>query len=215
MARASRAEPRERGVRCGENRVARLMRESGLQAKQQRVFSGRTTNSDHDLPVAPNRLDRQFEADAPNQKWTCDITYVATQEGWLYLAVVLDLFSRRVVGHAMKASLSRDIATGALQMALTRRTLNSGSPLCHSDQGSQYASGDYQALLDQAGITCSMSRRGDCYDNAVTESFFGTLEAELTGHRGYQNRPNAKTDVSRSTSKRSTIESAATRRLAT
>jgi transposase InsO family protein len=91
MARASRAELRERGVRCGENRVARLMRESGLQAKQQRVFSGRTTNSDHDLPVAPNRLDRQFEADAPNQKWTCDITYVATQEGWLYLAVVLDL----------------------------------------------------------------------------------------------------------------------------
>ena len=140
------------------------MRENGIQAKQPRSFK-RTTNSDHDLPVAPNRLDRQFEADAPNRKWTCDITYVSTQEGWLYLSVVLDLFSRRVVGHAMKKGLSCKLATGALQMALTRRTLKGreGGPLCHSDRGSQYASGDYQALLAQAGITCSMSRRGDCY----------------------------------------------------
>lgn len=169
------------------------MRENGIQAKQRAAFKC-TTNSDHDLPVAPNRPDRQFEADAPNRKWTCGITYVSTREGWLYLSVVLDLFSRRVVGHAMKANLSRELATGALQMALTRRTLETAA-LCHSDRGSQYASGDYQALLDEAGVTCSMSRRGDCYDNAVTESFFGTLETELTGHRDYQNRPNAKTDI--------------------
>ena len=188
------AELHERGVRCGENRVARLMRENGIRAKQQRAFKA-TTNSDHSLPVAPNRLGRQFEADAPNEKWTCDITYVSTREGWLYLAVVLDLFSRRVVGYAMRAGLSRELAMGALQMALMRRTLSSPGPLCHSDRGSQYASDDYQALLDQAGITCSMSRRGDCYDNAVTESFFGTLEVELVGHRDYQNRPEAKTDI--------------------
>nr|WP_103027164.1 IS3 family transposase [Salinibacter altiplanensis] len=200
------AELRSRGVRCGENRVARLMRENDIQAKQRATFKC-TTNSDHDLPVAPNRLDRQFEADGPNRKWTCNITYVSTREGWLYLSVVLDLFSRRVVGHAMKATLESELATEALQMALTRRTLKGPSkkgpsksssevdPLCHSDRGSQYASGDYQALLDQAGITCSMSRRGDCYDNAVTESFFGTLETELTGHRDYQNRSKARTDI--------------------
>jgi transposase InsO family protein len=115
---------------------------------------------------------------------------------------MLDLFSRRVVGYAMKATLARELATEALQMALMRRTLKGDSkssseanPLYHSDQGSQYASSDYQALLDQADITCSMSRRGDCYDNAVTESFFGTLETELIGHRDYQNRPKARTDI--------------------
>lgn len=196
------AELHERGVRCGENRVARLMRENGIRAKQKRSSDEATTDSDHSLPVAPNLLDRQFEADGPNRKWTGDITYVDTREGWLYLAVVLDLFSRRVVGYAMKATLASELATGALQMALTRRTLKGDSkssseanPLYHSDQGSQYASSDYQALLDQADITCSMSRRGDCYDNAVTESFFGTLETELIGHRDYQNRPKARTDI--------------------
>jgi putative transposase len=168
---------REDGHHVSRKRVARLMRELGLEGRRKRRFRA-TTDSQHRFPVAPNVLMRDFEVDAPNTAWVTDITYLATLEGWLYLAVILDLFSRRVVGYAISERIDRALVLEALGKALAQRP-GARDLLHHSDRGSQYASHDYREALDQAGITCSMSRRGDCWDNAVAESFFATLKMEL------------------------------------
>jgi transposase InsO family protein len=170
------------GFSCGKNRVGRLMREAGLQAKSALKFR-MTTQSDHRQPVAPNVLDRQFSLTTnpdlarPDRVWAGDITYIPTREGWLYLAVLLDLASRRVVGWGLSTRLDQELALSALRMALTHRGAQGG--LHHSDRGVQYASAAYQQLLTQAGFTPSMSRVGNCWDNAVVESFFATLTKEL------------------------------------
>jgi transposase InsO family protein len=167
--------------RVSRKRVIRLMQEDGLQARARKRFKG-TTMSDHDQPVAANLLNRQFTADAPNQRWVGDTTeFVIGESGKLYLAAILDLFSRFVVGWAVSAMNDRHMTLKALQMALQRRCPDAGL-LHHSDQGSPYASEDYQRVLDAHGITCSMSRRGNCYDNAVMEAFFSSLKRELAEH---------------------------------
>lgn len=183
-------ELREKGVGLSRNRLVRIMRKYQITARPLRRFVV-TTDSNHALPIAENRLNRQFYADAPNGKWTCDITYVWTREGWLYLAVVLDLFSRRVVGWAMAVTLERRLVLDALQMALTSRKPPAGL-LCHSDRGSQYASTEYQEALKKAGAICSMSRKGNCYDNAPTESFFATLKRELVYRNTFATREEAR-----------------------
>ncbi len=165
------------GERVGRHRVARLMKENAIQALRPRRFC-RTTDSRHSLPVADNILDRCFEVAAPDSAWVTDITYVPTDEGWLYVAVVLDLFSRRVVGLAMSEWIDRRLVLDALGEAVRLRRPGSGL-LHHSDRGSQYASIDYQDVLLAHGFRCSMSRRGNCWDNAVAESFFSTLKVEL------------------------------------
>jgi putative transposase len=168
----------EEGERVSEKRVGRLMREAGVVARPRRRFKA-TTMSDHEQPVAANLLDRQFEAPAPNQRWVGDTTeFVIGSSGKLYLAAILDLFSRFIVGWAVSAVNDRHLTIKALEMAVKRRCPEIGL-LHHSDQGCTYASEDYQAILDARGITCSMSRRGDCFDNAVMESFFSTLKSEL------------------------------------
>ena len=171
------AELVDRGCRVSRKRVARLMRGHGLAARRRRRFRV-TTQSRHSFPPASNVLARHFEWPEPNQAWVTDITYIPTGEGWLYLAVILDLCSRFVVGWALSARITDALTRDALGMALTRRRPLPGL-LHHSDRGSQYASGDYQRVLKQHGIVCSMSRRGDCWDNAVAESFFATLKVEL------------------------------------
>lgn len=173
-------ELRKRGIGCSRKRVERLMREEGIRAKKTRRFRA-TTDSSHDRPVAPNHLQRRFgveETGGVDRVWASDITYLPTREGWLYLAVVLDLCSRRVIGWAMKDSLEASLATDALQMALWSRKPTPGL-LHHSDRGVQYACEAYQQLLERHAITCSMSRKGDCWDNAVAESFFASVEWEL------------------------------------
>ena len=182
-----------RGYRVNEKRVARLMRAAGIRAKTVKKWRA-TTDSNHKLPVAVNTLERQFSVTAPNRVWAGDITYVWTAEGWLYLAVVLDLYSRAVIGWAMGPRLTAELARAALTMALWRRKPARGL-LHHSDRGVQYASGDYQRLLADAGIRCSMSRKGNCWDNACVESFFGTLKKELIHDRRYATREEAKQDV--------------------
>lgn len=167
------------GLTCSENRVARLMRRAGIRAKSARPFRV-TTQSEHLQPVAANVLDRRFSVEThrtPDRAWVADITYIPTREGWLYLAVILDLATRRVVGWALRTRLDRELAVSALRMALLHRGARGG--LHHSDRGVQYASADYQALLTEAEFTASMSRVGDCWDNAVVESFFATLTKEL------------------------------------
>jgi transposase InsO family protein len=170
-------ELKAQGIHISRKRVIRLMKEQGIKGKTPRKWVT-TTDSKHDLPVAPNLLSRDFQASAPNRRWVGDITYLRTSEGWLFLAAVLDLYSRMVVGWAVSAVIDRHLVLKALDMALKRRCPSAGL-LHHSDQGSQYASGDYQKVLDARGITCSMSRKGDCYDNAAMESWFGTLKTEL------------------------------------
>ena len=171
------AELKEDGVGVCENTVAKYMRESGLLVKPRKRFVPRTTDGDHPHPVAPNLLGRDFAAAAPDRKWACDLTYVWTDEGWLYLSVVLDLFSRKVVGWSMTDHLRAEGGVAeALGMALGRRRPAGDGLLHHSDRGVQYACGLYRDLLAGHGIAASMSRRGDCYDNAVVESFFGTLK---------------------------------------
>lgn len=165
------------GQRVGRKRVARLMREKRLVARMRRRFRT-TTDSKHSFPIAPNLLDRDFTAEAPNQSWVTDITYLWTKQGWLYLAVILDLFSRRVVGWATSQNVDRHLALAALDMALILRRPLSGL-VHHSDRGSTYASDDYQKALRARGFECSMSRKGDCWDNAVAESFFSTLKREM------------------------------------
>ena len=189
-----RAELAAQGVKCGRKRVARLMRQANLRARQNRKFKVITTDSTHNHPVAPNRLEQDFTASRPNEKWLGDITYIPTAQGWLYLAVILDLYSRRIVGWAMSDSLERHLVITALQMALHRRQPPPGL-LHHSDRGSQYASDDYQAVLTSHQIQASMSRKGNCYDNAPMESFFGTLKTELVHHCQYQTKTEAKTDI--------------------
>ena len=182
-------ELRERGHEVGKHRVARLMRENGIWARIRRRFP-HTTDSTHKLPVAPNLLEQDFTTTAPNQAWVGDITYIWTAEGWSYLAVLLDLYSRRVVGWAMRKSLSRELAVSALQQAVTRRKPPPGL-VHHTDRGSQYASYEYRALLDAQGARCSMSAAGNCYDNAVAESFFATLKKELVHGCAFETRTEA------------------------
>ena len=180
----------EHGVACGRHRVARLMREEGIRSKTKRRFRYIATKRD-EMPSAPNRLARRFTAKAPDRVWAADITIVKTAEGWLHLAVVLDLFSRRVVGWAMSATPTQTLALEALQMALANRSPMPGL-LHHSDRGGQYASASYQELLDEYGIVCSMSRPANCLDNAVVESFFHTLKTELVYHQLYRTREEAR-----------------------
>lgn len=180
-------------VHCSPNRVARLMRLAGLRSRRRRRYR-LTTQSQHRRPVAPNILARHFSATVPNQKWVSDITYIPTAEGWLYLAAILDLFSRKIVGWAMEPRLFDRLTIKALKMALARRRPPPGL-LHHSDRGRQYASGDYLTLLDGAQAVLSMSRTGDTYDNAPMESFFATLKTELVHHRRYQTRREAKSDI--------------------
>lgn len=168
------------GRHVGRKRVARLMREEGLEGQRKRRFRT-TTDSRHSFPVAPNHLDRNFTSSAANRIWVSDITYIWTREGWTYLAAILDLFSRRVVGWSLDSRIDQTLALDALKMALRTRRPEAGL-LHHSDRGVQYAGGDYQKLLRDNGIDCSMSRKGDCWDNAVAESFFSTFKAELV-HR--------------------------------
>lgn len=184
-------ELRQQKVACSEKRVARLMRLAGFKASLPKRFVV-TTHSDHDLPVAENLLDRQFGSDTPDTCWTSDISYVWTSEGWLYLGVVLDLFSRRIVGWAMGETLERSLVLSALDMAIQNRHPKAGL-LCHSDRGSQYASEDYQQALKEAGIVCSMSRRGNCWDNAVVESFFSSLKRECVYRHRFATRAEART----------------------
>jgi len=185
------AELRDRGVSVCENTVARLMRRAQIKARVRRRFVPRTTDSAHTHPVAANHLDRDFAADAPDRKWACDITYVPTDQGWLYLAVVLDLYSRKVVGWSMRDHLKAELVSEALRMAIRSRHPDVGL-LHHSDRGVQYACADYQLLLKENGITCSMSRCGDCHDNAVVESFFGSLKTELVYHEHWRTREQAR-----------------------
>jgi putative transposase len=190
-------ELRAQGVRCSENRVARVMRREAIRAKGRRRFRVLTTDSRHGEPVAPNVVQRQFAVAAIARRdrvWASDITYLPTGEGWLYLAVVLDLASRRVIGWAMRHTLARGLTLDALQMALAQRQPGPGV-LHHSDRGSQYACGDYQALLLAHGMTCSMSRKGDCWDNAVVESFFATLKTELVDGTDWATREIARTAI--------------------
>jgi len=182
-----------KGIRCGVNRVARLMREKRIRAKQARRYKV-TTNSDHRHPVAANQLDRQFDVAEPDRVWTADITYIWTRAGWLYLAVILDLFSRRVVGWSMSNRINDKLTLAALRVALRNRRPPPGL-LHHSDRGSQYACGDYRDLLDEHGLICSMSRKGDCWDNAVSESFFKTLKVERVNDRDYWTREEAEADI--------------------
>lgn len=184
---------RAEGWLVSRRRVAKRMQTLGLRAKAARKYTA-TTQSKHNLPVAPNLLQQDFTATAANQKWVSDITYLWTEEGWLYLAVVLDLHSRAVVGWAMAERLTRDLVIAALTMAVWRRRPAPGL-IVHSDQGSQYAAGDYQRLLQQYGLLCSMSRKGNCYDNAAMESFFHSLKVEQVNDRRYPNREEAKADV--------------------
>ena len=174
------------GHRVSKKRVERLMRQEGIQGRQKRRFR-RTTDSNHTQPVAANVLARDFHTDAPNTAWVTDVTYVWTGEGWLYLAALLDLFSRRVVGWAASETNDRALALQALRRALSARRPAAGL-VHHSDRGSPYASDDYQAALSERGLVASMSRKGDCWDNAVAESFFATLRAELLDHEHYATR---------------------------
>lgn len=183
----------KQGHCIGEHRVARLMRGAGIRAKTVTKWRA-TTQSQHRFPAAANTLDRAFTVAAPNQVWAGDLTYVWTLEGWLYLAVLLDLYSRRVVGWAMGQRVTVDLAEQALAMALTNRAPMAGL-LHHSDRGSQYAATSYQRLLDEYGLIPSMSRTGNCWDNACVESFFGTLKRELVYHRHYTTRDEAIQDI--------------------
>jgi transposase InsO family protein len=179
-------ELRESGEKVSRKRVIRLMQEQDLSAVVPKKFK-KTTDSKHDLPVAENLVARHFNPDAPNKVWAADISYVRTWQGWLYLAVVLDLFSRRVVGWAMADHMRTELPLEALQMALRDRCIEPGL-IHHSDRGSQYASNDYQKALANSGMICSMSRKGDCWDNSVVESFFATLKKELIYRHSWPTR---------------------------
>lgn len=186
-------ELRETGEKCNKKRVARRMKHLNLKAKTNKKFKV-TTDSKHTLPVAPNLLNRDFHAARPNQKYVGDISYIWTDEGWMYLAVVIDLYSRAVIGWSIQPTMSRQLVCDALMMALWRRGFPRGV-LFHSDRGSQYCSGDYQALLKKHSFTCSMSRKGNCWDNSVAESFFHTLKVELIGECRYKTREEAKQSI--------------------
>ena len=186
-------ELRARGFPASKLRVERLMRENGIRARHKRRYKA-TTDSRHALPVAPNLLARNFTPPAPNRAWTADLTYIWTDEGWLYLAVVLDLFNREIVGWSIKPTMTAEIVTDALTMAWFRRRPASGV-IHHSDRGSQYASSVFQNRLSEYGMTCSMSRKGNCWDNAPTESFFNSLKNERVHGARYATRAQAIADV--------------------
>jgi len=183
-----------RGRRCGINRVARLMRLAGIRSRTYRRFRVRTTDSNHSLPIAPNVVDRDFTAEKPDQLWVADITYIPTSEGWLYLAAIIDVFSRTVVGWSMEAHMRTSLVLNALDMALGRRQPGEGL-IHHSDRGSQYASKAYRKALENRGIICSMSRKGDCYDNAMMESFFHSLKVEWIYGESLATRREAKAAI--------------------
>ena len=187
------AELKARRMCHGRNRVARLMRDNGIRVRQKKKFKA-TTDSKHSHPVAPNLLERNFRADMPDQKWLADITYIPTREGWLYLAAVLDLYSKLIVGWSVSSRANKDLVLKALKMAVGRRRPSPGL-IHHSDRGRQYASKKYQEALDAHGMECSMSRKGDCWDNAPVESWFHTLKTELIHHRDYQTRRQAERDI--------------------
>jgi len=174
-------------------RVGRLMKQQDLKSKSKRKFKA-TTNSKHNHPVAPNLLDRKFQVERPDTVYAGDITYISTDEGWLYLAVLIDLYSRAVVGWAMSERITAELSNDALVMAVWKRKPNKGL-MVHSDRGSQYASGLYQKTIKKHGFICSMSRKGNCWDNAPSESFFHTLKVELTHHRRYRTRQEAKQEI--------------------
>lgn len=184
---------RAEGCRTSRKRVIRLMRTQHLAARQRRRFR-RTTQSRHDLPIAPNVLARQFEVASPNTVWVTDITYVPTREGWLYLAAIVDLFSRRVVGWSMSSSLETTLCLDALQMALQARKPLPGL-VHHSDRGCQYASALYRRTLASHGLVASLSRKGNCWDNAVAESFFATLKGDLVDDATFETRAHARTAI--------------------
>jgi transposase InsO family protein len=186
-------ELQKRGVACGKHRVRRLMAQAGLVAKQTKRYK-RTTRVNPDHQAAPNLLEQDFTAEQPDTKWVGDISYIPTAVGWLYLAVVIDLFSRRVVGWAMNARMTSQLVCDAFQMAVTQRRPTPGL-IFHSDRGSQYTSHAFQAVLATHGTLSSMSGTGNCYDNAVAESFFGTLKSELVHHASYQSRAEAELDI--------------------
>jgi putative transposase len=188
------AELRAKGHRIGKKRVERLMRENGLQAKRRRRFRS-TTDSKHTNPVAPNRVARVFETGAPNQVWVTDVTAVWTLAGWIYLAAILDLYSRRIVGFTMSANNDTKLALSALYRALRERRPAPGL-VHHSDRGSPYASAEYRAVLEAHEVASSMSRKGDCWDNAVAESFFSTIKAELIEHNRYATHEDAMQSIS-------------------
>lgn len=187
-------ELKAQGRGASRGRIERLMRRHGIRAIMARPRRVRTTDSRHDLPIAPNLLDRNFIATAPNQIWLADITYIETDQGWLYLAAVMDLYSRRIVGWAMADHLRADLPLAALRMAVSAQRPSAGL-IHHSDRGVQYASADYRKLIQSAGLRASMSRKGDCYDNAPMESFFHTLKTELVHHSHYATRPEATRDI--------------------
>ena len=182
------------GQTVGRKRIERMMRHHGIRARAPRRYRVCTTDSKHSLPVAPNLLDQNFVADRPNQVWLADITYIPTAEGWLYLAAILDLFTRKVIGWAMRDHMRAELTIAALTMAIQRRRPRAGL-IHHSDRGSQYAAGDYRDILRAAAITRSMSRKGNCWDNAPMESFFGTLKTELVHQSEYLDRDAARRDL--------------------
>ena len=187
-------ELKAQGRGASRGRIERLMRRHGIRAIMARPRRVRTTDSRHDLPIAPNLLDRSFSATAPNRVWLADITYIETDQGWLYLAAVMDLYSRRIVGWAMADHLRAGLPLAALRMAISAQRPGVGL-IHHSDRGVQYASADYRKLMQSAGLRASMSRKGDCYDNAPMESFFHTLKTELVHHRHYATRAEAARDL--------------------
>ena len=178
-------ELRKQGIRVGKQRVQRLMQKHGIHARGRRKFRVITTDSKHNLPIAPNLLDRNFTPAAPNQAWVGDFTYIATEEGWLFLAVVIDLFSRKVIGWSMRPDMHRNLVIDALEMAWFQRNPSKQAGLIfHSDRGSQYSSDDFRKVLEHCSITPSMSRKGNCWDNACSETLFGSLKVErLHGQR--------------------------------
>jgi len=182
-----------KGIQCNKKRIARIMHSNGIKAKTVRKYKA-TTNSKHKLPVANNLLNQKFEVKHPNKVWTGDITYIWTKKGWLYLAVVLDLYSRRVVGWHIDNYMTKELVIKALKKAVVSRKLNPNI-IFHSDQGIQYASNEFRAVLGKEGIEQSMSRKGNCYDNAVSESFFHTLKTELIYFEKYDNREDAKLSI--------------------
>ena len=186
-------ELRDMGIRCGKKRVERLMRELGIRARHKRQFKV-TTNSKHEYAVAPNLLNRQFKVDAPNRVWVANITYIRTFEGWLYLAAVMDLYSRKIIGWSMSKTMTTDLAIDALEMAIRNRRPSKGL-MHHSDRGVQYACEAYQKLLKKHQLVCSMSRKGNCWDNAVMESFFSTLKTECIDGKIYLSRVQAKREI--------------------
>jgi transposase InsO family protein len=185
---------RKQGRGVSRGRIERLMSRQGIRAIMAPPRRARTTDSRHDLPIAPNLIARDFTAEAPNRVWLADITYIPTVEGWLYLAAVMDLFSRKIVGWAMRDHMQVELVSSALAMAIRQQRPGAGL-IHHSDRGVQYASHDYRAALAKGDITASMSRKADCYENAPMESFFHTLKTELVHHRDYKTRAEAQRDI--------------------